>query len=100
MYVLSGVSSPASARFFAANKISLICLTTGGSSASQTLEKRDAEVKARRLKALLTERGVFEGPNMKLLIFTEHKDSLDFLVCTENLTWGFPSQGTKIISAS
>jgi superfamily II DNA/RNA helicase len=74
------VSSPASARFFAASKISLICLTTGGSSASQALEKRDAEVKVRRLKALLTERGVFEEPNMKLLIFTEHKDTLDFLV--------------------
>ncbi|HVT24167.1 MAG TPA: DUF3883 domain-containing protein [Rhizomicrobium sp.] len=47
---------------------------------AQALEKRETEVKVRRLKALLTERGVFEDPNMKLLIFTEHKDTLDFLV--------------------
>jgi hypothetical protein len=31
---LGTVSSPVSARFFAASKISLICLITGGSSAS------------------------------------------------------------------
>ena len=42
---------------------------------AQALEKREAEVKVRRLKALLTERGIFEDTNMKLLIFTEHKDS-------------------------
>ena len=44
------------------------------------LEAAEQEVKVRRLKALLTECGVFEDPNMKLLIFTEHKDTLDFLV--------------------
>jgi hypothetical protein len=44
------------------------------------LEATEQEVKVRRLKALLTECGVFEDPNMKLLIFTEHKDTLDFLV--------------------
>ncbi|MET4236339.1 superfamily II DNA or RNA helicase [Bradyrhizobium sp. LA6.10] len=47
---------------------------------AKILEEREAEVKVRRLKALLTERGVFEDQNMKLLIFTEHKDTLDFLV--------------------
>jgi len=47
---------------------------------AKLLEAREQEVKVRRLKALLTERGVFTDPNMKLLIFTEHKDTLDFLV--------------------
>lgn len=47
---------------------------------AEALEAREAEVKVRRLKSLLTECGVFEDPDMKLLIFTEHKDTLDFLV--------------------
>jgi hypothetical protein len=47
---------------------------------AKILEDKEQEVKVRRLKALLTERGVFADPNMKLLIFTEHKDTLDFLV--------------------
>ena len=32
------------------------------------------------LKELLTEQGIFNDPKMKLLIFTEHKDTLDYLV--------------------
>jgi superfamily II DNA or RNA helicase len=47
---------------------------------AKILEEKEQEVKVRRLKALLTECGVFEDPNMKLLVFTEHKDTLDFLV--------------------
>jgi superfamily II DNA or RNA helicase len=47
---------------------------------AKVLEAREAEVKVRRLKELLTERGVFANPTMKLLLFTEHKDTLDFLV--------------------
>src|SRR6266446_2765917 len=47
---------------------------------AKELEDREQEVKVRRLKALITECGVFTDPNMKLLIFTEHKDTLDFLV--------------------
>jgi superfamily II DNA or RNA helicase len=47
---------------------------------AKILEEKEQEVKVRRLKALITECGVFEDPNMKLLIFTEHKDTLDFLV--------------------
>ena len=47
---------------------------------AKVLEEKEQEVKVRRLKALLTDCGVFEDPNMKLLIFTEHKDTLDFLV--------------------
>jgi superfamily II DNA or RNA helicase len=48
--------------------------------AAKVLEVQEAEVKVRRLKELLTERGVFADPKMKLLLFTEHKDTLDFLV--------------------
>jgi hypothetical protein len=47
---------------------------------AKVLELQEAEVKVRRLKELLTERGVFADPKMKLLLFTEHKDTLDFLV--------------------
>lgn len=47
---------------------------------AKLLEAKEQEVKVRRLKSLLTECGVFQDPNMKLLIFTEHKDTLDFLV--------------------
>lgn len=31
------------------------------------------------LKDVLAKRGVFSDPKMKLLLFTEHKDTLDFL---------------------
>jgi superfamily II DNA or RNA helicase len=47
---------------------------------AKVLEVQEAEVKVRRLKQLLTDQGVFADPTMKLLIFTEHKDTLDFLV--------------------
>jgi superfamily II DNA or RNA helicase len=46
---------------------------------AQSLEKREVESKLIRLKAVMTEEGVFNDPKMKLLIFTEHKDTLDFL---------------------
>ena len=32
------------------------------------------------MKELLTDEGIFSDPQMKLLLFTEHKDTLDFLV--------------------
>jgi len=44
------------------------------------LEKAEVESKLVKLRALLTEHGIFKDPKMKLLIFTEHKDTLDFLV--------------------
>ena len=47
---------------------------------AKILEVQEAEVKVRRLKELLTDQGVFADPTMKLLLFTEHKDTLDFLV--------------------
>ena len=44
------------------------------------LEKREVESKLARLKKLLTDEQVFADPTMKVLIFTEHKDTLDYLV--------------------
>ncbi|MFH1743040.1 MAG: helicase-related protein [bacterium] len=44
------------------------------------LEQREIESKLVRLREVITDRGVFEDRNMKLLIFTEHKDTLDYLV--------------------
>ena len=46
---------------------------------AKTLERKEVEVKIRSLRELLTGRGVFKDPRMKLLLFTEHKDTLDFL---------------------
>lgn len=46
---------------------------------ARLLEARDIETKLTALKELLTERGIFADPKMKLLIFTEHKDTLDHL---------------------
>jgi len=46
---------------------------------ARALEQRAIESKLRKLKGLLAEEGVFKDPKMKLLIFTEHKDTLDFL---------------------
>jgi len=47
---------------------------------AQILEKREVESKLTKLKEVITEQGVFEDPTMKLIIFTEHKDTLDYLV--------------------
>ncbi len=44
------------------------------------LERREVESKLARLKQLLTDERVFADPTMKVLIFTEHKDTLDYLV--------------------
>jgi superfamily II DNA or RNA helicase len=46
---------------------------------AQTLEKLEVESKLVRLKELIIQHGIFQDPKMKLLIFTEHKDTLDFL---------------------
>lgn len=44
------------------------------------LEQREIESKLVKLRALLVERGIFGDPKMKLLIFTEHKETLEYLV--------------------
>ncbi len=46
---------------------------------ARELEEREVERKLVVLKAVLTKQGVFDDPKMKLLLFTEHKDTLDFL---------------------
>jgi superfamily II DNA or RNA helicase len=47
---------------------------------ARQLEQSEVESKLTKLRQLLTEHGIFKDPKMKLLIFTEHKDTLDFLV--------------------
>ncbi|MCA9904227.1 MAG: DUF3883 domain-containing protein, partial [Anaerolineae bacterium] len=48
-------------------------------SHARELEAREIETKLVALKELLTTQGVFADPKMKLLVFTEHKDTLDYL---------------------
>jgi len=43
------------------------------------LEKREVETKLTKLKSVLQDQGFFADRDKKLLVFTEHKDSLDFL---------------------
>lgn len=43
------------------------------------LEGRDNQTKLNKLRSVLTEEGIFDDPQMKLLVFTEHKDTLDYL---------------------
>jgi len=47
---------------------------------ARVLEQREIESKLTKLKEVLTDQKVFEDTEMKLLIFTEHKDTLDYLV--------------------
>lgn len=43
------------------------------------LEEREVESKLMKLKGLITDEGFLRDPKMKLLVFTEHKDTLDYL---------------------
>jgi len=45
----------------------------------KALERREIESKLQKLKQVLAEQHIFSDPKMKLLIFTEHKDTLDYL---------------------
>lgn len=47
---------------------------------ARLLEQREVETKLTRLREVLSQQGVFQDPSMKLLLFTEHKDTLDYLV--------------------
>ncbi|MCX6348145.1 MAG: helicase-related protein, partial [Candidatus Aureabacteria bacterium] len=52
------------------------------------VEASDTEAKLSKLKILLQKEGFFDRPEQRLLIFTEFKDTLDYLV--EKLkAWGF-----------
>lgn len=58
---------------------------------AQRVEDGGFEIKLSRLKAQLTEQGIFARPELRLLIFTEYKDTLDYLVArfkSWNLTVG------------
>lgn len=46
---------------------------------AKALELLDIEIKVTELKKVLTTQGLFNDRKMKLLIFTEHKDTLDYL---------------------
>jgi superfamily II DNA or RNA helicase len=46
---------------------------------ARLLEKREVESKLVKLREVLNDYGIFNDPKMKLLIFTEHKDTLDYL---------------------
>jgi superfamily II DNA or RNA helicase len=46
---------------------------------ARDLENREIETKLNKLREVITEEGIFKDQNMKLLIFTEHKDTLDYL---------------------
>jgi superfamily II DNA or RNA helicase len=46
---------------------------------ARALEKREIESKLKKLRQVLNEQHIFSDPRMKLLIFTEHKDTLDYL---------------------
>ncbi len=46
---------------------------------ARALEQREVESKLKKLREVLKEWGIFDDPKMKLLIFTEHKDTLDYL---------------------
>lgn len=48
-------------------------------SHAKELEAREIETKLTALRDLLVKQGIFSDPKMKLLIFTEHKDTLDYL---------------------
>ena len=55
---------------------------------AEGVEQSGVEAKLGKLKALLKSEGFYDHPDRRLLLFTEFKDTLDYLV--ENLdAWGF-----------
>ena len=55
---------------------------------AKSVEDSGSEEKLARLRAILQEQGFFDDPDQRLLIFTEFKDTLDYLM--EQLKdWGF-----------
>jgi len=46
---------------------------------AKQIEGRDVQSKLKKLRSVLMEQGIFADPQMKLLVFTEHKDTLDYL---------------------
>lgn len=54
---------------------------------ARALEKREVESKLVKLREVIQSHGVFADTGMKLLVFTEHKDTLDYLV-SKLREWG------------
>lgn len=54
---------------------------------AKELEAREIESKLTKLREVIKTQGVFEDPLTKLLIFTEHKDTLDYIV-EKIRSWG------------
>ncbi len=46
---------------------------------AKSLEEREVETKLNKLREVITEGGIFKDSKMKLLVFTEHKDTLYYL---------------------
>ncbi len=61
---------------------------------ARILEKREIESKLVKLREVLTDYGIFNDPKMKLLIFTEHKDTLDYLAATARKAGRWASSGS------
>ena len=59
----------------------------GFAQRASVLEENDGEAKITRLRAVLKEQGFFANPGQRLLIFTEFRDTLDYLVAKLN-GWG------------
>jgi superfamily II DNA or RNA helicase len=55
---------------------------------AQAVEEAGAEAKLSELKGLLQKEGFFDHPEQRLLLFTEFKDTLDYLVARLK-SWGF-----------
>lgn len=55
---------------------------------AQTVENSGAEAKLTKLQNLLHQEGFFDHPQKRLLLFTEFKDTLDYLV-GQLTKWGF-----------
>ena len=55
---------------------------------AQAVEESGVEAKLTELKLLLQKEGFFDNPEQRLLLFTEFKDTLDYLVDRLKL-WGF-----------
>ena len=55
---------------------------------AKAVEKLGVEAKLSKLKTILHEEGFFNDPNKRLLIFTEFKDTLEYLVAKLS-EWGF-----------
>ena len=55
---------------------------------AKTVEDSGTEEKLRRLRSIMEDQGFFDHPEQRLLLFTEFKDTLDYLV-ERMKTWGF-----------